>query len=232
MKKCFLLAIIFFCCYFILFGQTGGGQIISFDFVEQQIREVLYAFSTYARISIIGDDTVTGTANFQYNGTNFEQAFDSFLMSNRLFAEKTPDVWIVSRVNITVNYYGRITVDTYDATPAQILDKLTRKTNATILQDLMPTTRLSLHLEASNPREVVELIMRPFPDYTIEAASNYIQIIRSQPAPFAPIMPVSTGYINIYQYNKKVVYDVFGVAIKKLRSSSSNPKNVAESKPH
>jgi hypothetical protein len=30
--------------------------------------------------------------------------------------------------------------------------------------------------------------------------------------------------------NVKVVYDVFGVAIKKLRSSFSNPKNVAEKK--
>jgi hypothetical protein len=31
--------------------------------------------------------------------------------------------------------------------------------------------------------------------------------------------------------NVKVVYDVFGVAIKELRSSFSNPKNVAEKKP-
>jgi hypothetical protein len=33
-------------------------------------------------------------------------------------------------------------------------------------------------------------------------------------------------------HNVKVVYDVFWVAIKKLRSSFSNPKNVAERKPH
>jgi hypothetical protein len=32
-------------------------------------------------------------------------------------------------------------------------------------------------------------------------------------------------------HNVKVVYDVFGVAIKELRSSFSNPKNVAEKKP-
>jgi hypothetical protein len=32
-------------------------------------------------------------------------------------------------------------------------------------------------------------------------------------------------------YNVKVVYDVFGVAIKELRSDSSNPKNVAEKNP-
>ena len=90
-------------------------QLISFDFVNQQLREILFAFSTYSQISIIGDNTVTGTASFQYNGAAFEQAFDSFLMANRLFAEKNPDVWIVSRVKISVNENGMIIIDSLDA---------------------------------------------------------------------------------------------------------------------
>jgi hypothetical protein len=32
---------------FLAFGQAGGGPLISFDFAEQQVREVLYAFSAY-----------------------------------------------------------------------------------------------------------------------------------------------------------------------------------------
>jgi hypothetical protein len=32
-------------------------------------------------------------------------------------------------------------------------------------------------------------------------------------------------------HNVKVVYDVFAVSIKELRSGSSNPKNLAEKKP-
>ena len=205
MKKFLLcLAVFLLCGSFALYAQTGG-QFISFDFVEQQIREILYAFSTYARVSIIGDDTVTGTANFQYNGTNFEQAFDSFLMANRLFVEKTSDVWIVSRVNISVNNNGRIILDSYDATPAQLMDKLTRKTSATILQDILPSTRLSLHLDVSNAREAVELIMKPFPDYAIEAAAGYIQIVRTQ-TPIAPLLSAGTGYVNIFEYNN--VYEV------------------------
>jgi len=203
MKKLCILLIIIFCCNAAAFGQAGRSQFISFDFVDQHIREILYAFSTYSRISIIGDDTVTGTANFQYNGTNFEQAFDAFLMSSRLFVEKTQEVWIVSRVQITVNDSGRIIINTYDATPAQILDKLTRRTNTTILLDLMPTTRLSLHIDAVNPREAVELVMRPFSDYTVQAAANYIQIIRSQSP---TLTPLAAGLININEYNNR--YDV------------------------
>jgi hypothetical protein len=34
-----------------------------------------------------------------------------------------------------------------------------------------------------------------------------------------------------YEQLAAIVYDVFGVAIKELRSGSSNPKNVAEKKP-
>jgi len=181
-----------------LYGQTGRRDLISFDFVDQQIREILYAFSSYAGISIIGDDTVTGTASFQYNGIDFEQAFDTFLMANRLFAEKTPEVWIVSKVRVEVTA-GRLILDSFDATPLQMMERITRKTNATILLDVMPNTRLSLRIETSTPREAVELIMRPFGDYTVEAGDNYIQISRAQPDPFPMFMAGSPGLINIWE---------------------------------
>jgi len=48
-------------------GRTAQ-SLIGFDFVDQQIREILYAFSTYTGVSLIADDTVSGTASFQYNG--------------------------------------------------------------------------------------------------------------------------------------------------------------------
>jgi len=207
MKK-FAIVIIFIISFCFTVSAQTGGRLISFDFVDQQIREILYAFSTYARVSIIGDDTVTGTASFQYNGYNFEQAFDSFLMANRLFTDKTSDVWIVSRINITVNNNGRIILDSYDATPAQLLDKLTRQTNATILRDILPTTRLSLHLEAASAGEAVGLIMRPFPDYAIETASNYIQVVRTQAPAGTPMFSASQGFANIFEYNNQYEVDV------------------------
>jgi type II secretory pathway component GspD/PulD (secretin) len=175
----------------------NAGQFISFDFVDQHIREILYAFSTYARISIIGDDTVSGSASFQYNGTSFEQAFDSFLMANRLFVDKTPDVWVVSRIKITVNDEGAITLDSFDAAPAQLIDQLTRETGATILRDILPATKLSLHLETATAREAVELIMKPFSDYAINAEAAYIQISKAQAAPFPAAAATAGGVINI-----------------------------------
>lgn len=179
-----------------LYGQAEGGRLISFDFVDQPIREMLYAFSSYARLSIIGDDTVTGAASFQYNGAGFEQAFDSFLLANRLFVEKTPDVWVVSRVKITRGRSGALILDSYDATPSQLMDKLTRKTNATILQDILPDAQLSLHLETETPQEAVELIMKPFTGYQVAAAGSYIQILRTPSDPFISDF-TDGGFINI-----------------------------------
>jgi len=186
---------IFLLLAFKLFGQSGNGRLISFDFVDQEIREIIFSFSMFAGISIICDDTVTGTTSFQYNGANFEQAFDSFLMANRLFAEKNPGAWVVSRIRITDTQRGLI-LDSYDATPSQLIDKLTRKTNTTILQDILPTTRLTLHLETSTPREAVELIMRPFPDYSVVTGDNFIQISRTQVPQFSNTF-TSPGFINI-----------------------------------
>ena len=201
-----MLVLVVLCWGQALAAQEGrtAQSLISFDFVDQQIREILYAFSTYAGVSIIADDTVTGAASFQYNGINFEQAFDSFLLAHRLFVEKTENVWVVSRIKISVSRNGGIVLDSLDASVSQLVDKLTAKTNATIIRDLLPASRLSLHLETANAGEAVELIMKPFPDYSVETPGNFIQIKRSEPDPYSPRL--SGGFINIREYDG--IYDV------------------------
>ena len=189
---------------FVLFAQTTNRQLISFDFVDQEIREIMFAFSAYSGISIIGDDTVTGRASFQYNGTSFEQAFDSFLMANRLFMEKNDDVWIVSRIRIVATGDGLI-IDSFDATPAQLIDKLTRRTNTTILQDILPATRLTLHLETETPERAVELIMMPFPDYTVETGDGFVLINRANTSGF-PRGFASPGLIIISE--EEGIYEI------------------------
>jgi len=183
MKKLRLLFIMIIISSNTLFGQTGKTELITFDFVDQPIREILFAMSSYSGIPIIGDDTVSGTASFQYNGSSFEQALDSFLMANRLFMDKTGEVWVISRIKIVIleqDDTDIIVIDSFDSTPSQIIDKITRRTNATILQDILPNTQLTIHLETNTPHEAVELIMKPFFDYSVEASDAYIQISKAQ----------------------------------------------------
>jgi len=211
MKRIRLMVILFVFSCFALHGQNRRSQLISFDFVDQQIREILYAFSSYAGISIIGDDTVTGTASFQYNGASFEQAFDSFLLTSRLFVEKTNEVWIVSKIRISIKNEddnALIVLDSLDATASQLTDKLIRKTNATILRDILPETRLSIHLETGTPQEAVELYMKPFNDYTVEAAGNYIHIKKASAAPFGALTFAGVSSININMNENDGLFDV------------------------
>jgi type II secretory pathway component GspD/PulD (secretin) len=180
----------------LLSAQSGRTPLISFEFIDQPVRDILYSFSTYARISIIADDTVTGTASFQFSGTDFENAFDAFLFTNRLYAEKQDSLWVVSRIQLSVTDDG-ITLDTMDASPSQILEKLSQKLSATIIQDVLPTTRLSIHLNASSLRETVELVMRPFSEYAIEESTTHIMVRKLPATPFTSSPSLASGVINI-----------------------------------
>ena len=182
--------------------------------MDQELREIIYALSTYSGVSIIGDDTVTGAASFQYNGVSFEEAFDSFLLANRLFVDKTDKVWLVSRVKIDVSG-GGIVLDSFDATTSQLVDKLMQKTNATILRDILPSARITLHLETATPREAVELLMKPFPEYRVEANANYIQIRKEQVDPFASMQPPS-GLVDIRES-----YGLYDVTVERGRLSDA-----------
>ncbi|GHU10129.1 hypothetical protein FACS1894151_09180 [Spirochaetia bacterium] len=183
----------------VLFAQNRTpSQNISFEFIDQNISDILYAFSTYAGLSIIADDTVSGRASFQFSGNNFDQAFDSFLLINRLYVDKSASLWIVSRIYISVDNRGTITLNALDASPSQLLEKLSRKLNATIVQDVLPATRLSLHVESTSLAEAVTLVMKPFPDYSVMDETTYIQVRRNPISQTSiPLPSSSIGEIHI-----------------------------------
>lgn len=173
------------------------GKTISFEFADQNIRDILYAFSTYARIPITADDTADGKASFQFNGASFEQAFDAFLLTNRLYAEKTKEPWIVSRVSIAVSEAGLVTLDARDASPAQLLEKLSQKLSVTIIQDILPSTKVSLHLESGSALRLAELIMKPFGDYSVHEGDNFIQVKKAPAQPYNANASLGSGIISI-----------------------------------
>jgi type II secretory pathway component GspD/PulD (secretin) len=202
-----VVVIVLFCVAFSLQAQSGRSvQPASFQFIDQNIRDILYSFSTNARISIIADDTVAGNASFQFSGSGFDQAFDSFLLANRLFVEKGPDVWLVSRIRIDLADDGSISLDALDASPAQLLEKLSQKTETTIIQDILPSTKLSLHLGYVSVANAVELIMRPFTDYTVNAETNYIHIRKMPAQPFSSSPSFGSGDVTIQESGG--LYDV------------------------
>ena len=95
--------------------------------------------------------------------------------------EKKDKVWTVSRILATANPDGQtISVDALDALPSQIFDRLSRLTNTSILYDIIPSTKVSIHIASATSTEIASLVMRPFAGYAIENVGSSILIKRAQ----------------------------------------------------
>ena len=71
-----------------------------FEFIQQDITEIIYAVSLTSETPIICDDTVFGRASFRFAGTDFDTAFESFLLTTFIYVNKSDKVWSVSRIKI------------------------------------------------------------------------------------------------------------------------------------
>ena len=81
-------------------NKNEGEPFLNFQFIRQPITDIVYALSMYSSIPIVVNKTVDGTAQFQFSGNDFEQAFDTFIALNDLYVEKKEHVWTVTRVLI------------------------------------------------------------------------------------------------------------------------------------
>lgn len=123
-------------------NQTSS--IDGFEFVNKDIGEILYTVSMYRGIAIVADDTVSGKMTFRFAGTSFETAFDSFLKAHRLYVNKSPDLWTVSRVSIRQED-GTFFADAMDCKPSMIAEKLGSYFGTTVTYEQLSDSPISLH---------------------------------------------------------------------------------------
>ena len=123
-------------------NQTSS--IDGFEFVNKDIGEILYTVSMYRGIAIVADDTVSGKMTFRFAGTSFENAFDSFLKAHRLYVNKSPDLWTVSRVSIRQED-GTFFADAMDCKPSMIAEKLGSYFGTTVTYEQLSDSPISLH---------------------------------------------------------------------------------------
>lgn len=173
---------IFAMLIFLLCTKTIFSEQIGFEFINQEISEIVYAISLSKDFPIICDDTIVGKADFRFSGGDFNTAFDSFLLRNRLYVIKEDNCWIVTKVlvqtsneNISENI---ISVDAYDVMSNRIIEKISEKTNFPIVHDLLPTTPISVHFQNVSIEIAIAMIMKNFTGYNVIRDKNYIQIER------------------------------------------------------
>ena len=151
-----------------------------YEFVNQEISEILYSVSLVENQSIAVDDTVSGIGTFRFYGENFEEAFDSFLMANRLYVDKSKDTWVVSKIRFSTfeekNEEKTFSLDCYDLFLERIFEYISEKTNYAIIYSSLPNVKQSFHLKANSLEKLIELILKNFDGYEITSEENTIFI--------------------------------------------------------
>ncbi len=175
------------------FAQNKSG----FEFIQQDISEIIYSVSLANTKPIVCDDTVVGKASFRFAGTDFESAFDSFLSSNRLYVTKNENVWTVSRIKIdSGNTSGNYNIDAYDVLPMRLFEKISEITGETIIHETLPSVTLSIHVKDVSISQAVKLIMKSWPEYEVKEENGYVQVQRVKSAA-ASILPSTNGRCDV-----------------------------------
>lgn len=164
MKKVFLAAMILLCFCHAGFSNSGEKKFFSWDFSDCEVKDVLFAVSMDTGVPILADDTVSGKCDLRFIGSEFSKAFDAFLESCRLYADKSGEVWKVSRVRVSVDD-SLYTTDAYDVTPAVLLEKLSGKTDAVITYESLPSSKMSVHFKGLTLTELMNSLARSFGAY-------------------------------------------------------------------
>lgn len=193
-----------FCLFFALFFSYMYSQKVpqqpsmNFEFINQNIRDILYSLSVFQKIPIVADDTVSGSATLQYSGNDFNSAFDTFLSINRLFVVKTDTLWTVSKIKLTYNEDKTLNVEVLDLSPYQIFEHISSFTGQTIVHDILPSTKSSIRLFQVSVFDALEIIMKPYPDYMLVTSDKFIQIKKNQ-IPSPALISSPTGSIKIHE---------------------------------
>ena len=157
---CFLLIC---CCSLTAVAKEA---FFSWDFSDCEIKDILYAISLDSGISIYADDTVSGKGDLKFAGKDFEDAFDSFLVANRLFVQKNENLWVVSRFRMFCEN-GLFYVDAFDMTPSEILDKVCERLECVVTFDNLPGQRISVHFNGVEESAILESLAKRFGSYSV-----------------------------------------------------------------
>ncbi|MCL2793558.1 MAG: hypothetical protein FWD87_10780 [Spirochaetaceae bacterium] len=181
--KRYLFKITVFLFFIITATSLHAQQIRKIEFRNQRITDILMVLADMGGRSIIVDDTVTGTATFYFSDSEFEEALRQFLEACHLFYRKIDNNYFISRVLVDyVPDTSVLNVFAEDASIESIVRSLSRETQRTIIYDALPRETISLHSLNTSVPEILEILIRRHPDYSVEYSNNSYYIRRATAA--------------------------------------------------
>lgn len=212
-SKGFILGILFTCVSAMGFAKDLEG----IEFVDCNYDEIFYSLSLYSGIHISGDDTINGNGTFRNAGENFESAFDSFLISNRMYVFKDKEKWTVSKICISEDG-GKIVLDANDVKPFLILEKLSGNFCIEISYDAFEDELISVHLRGNSVSEILNGICRQTGgNHEVEETLNGFHLARKKSSGYENGM----GNNNFYNQNE---YGFYGTGLENFSLQENNGK--------
>ena len=158
---------------------ASAQRIKRMEFRNQPITDILLALAQSAGVSIVPDETVTGTASFFFADSEFEEALDRFLASYKLYRVKDGSVHYVSRIRASFDAKtGLADLEADDVDVALLVRALSRAMGRTILYDALPRASLTVNARSLSPEAVLGLLVRRFPEYRVEKDAAYFYLRR------------------------------------------------------
>lgn len=152
-------------------------NIKSMEFHNQNITDILLVLAESSGVSIIPDETVSGKASFYFSESTIEEALNRFLSTYNLYYEYNDNYFSVSKIQITYTPATSLVSLKTDGTNIEsILKKLSTKIGKTILFDALPSSVISLDIDNLPVQKVLEICIKKFPDYVLEANESYYYI--------------------------------------------------------
>ena len=167
-----------------LFSQTSADNGTSLDrltFRNQPITDILMALADIGSISIIPDETVEGTATYQFSTLDFNTALQVFLSTYKLYSEERNGVLYVSRIHSAYDSTaGLITLHGEDVELRLLVRALSRAMGKTILFDALPNERLTVHIDRLAPEKALQVLTTRLSSHQLETEDDYFYIRRQE----------------------------------------------------
>ncbi len=149
------------------------------EFRNQAITDILMVLAAESGRSIIPDETVSGSASFLFTDSEFEAALTLFLSTYRLHYVKNGNVYYVSRIASSFDRErGLVSLAADEVDLTLLVRSLSKTIGETILFDSLPRETLTVNIESVPPEKALEILMKRFPDYSVENEASYRYIKR------------------------------------------------------
>ena len=129
--------------------------------------------------SVIIDETITGSATFRFEDSDFESALERFARHCSLYVEKNDGVYFVTKVQIRTIENGMLSVNAEDVQIAPFLNMLSRYTNRTVLSDSLPDTTVTIRVTEASLEDILNLAIVKLPGFCLERIADGFYITKS-----------------------------------------------------